>query len=110
MRISRRGSLKASASALVLGTVGRVSLAAQDPLPSWNDGPAKKAILDFLHATIDRMSAKFVPEPERIATLDQDGTLWIEHPMYSQVVYCFDRLHAITPALGLPDTHFGTRT
>jgi phosphoglycolate phosphatase-like HAD superfamily hydrolase len=96
MRISRRGLLKVSASTLVVGAFGRVSLAAKDPLPSWNDGPAKKAILDFVHATTDRMSSKFVPEPERIATFDQDGTLWVEHPMYSQVVYCFDRLHAMS--------------
>lgn len=56
-----------------------------DPLPSWNDGTAKKAILDFFHATTDKSSSKFVPPEQRIATFDQDGTLWVEHPMYSQV-------------------------
>jgi phosphoglycolate phosphatase-like HAD superfamily hydrolase len=95
MRISRRGLLKLSASAVVAGAVGRPSLAASDPLPSWNEGTAKKAILDFVHSTTDRMSSQFVPEPERVATFDQDGTLWVEHPMYAQVSYCFERLHSM---------------
>jgi len=69
-----------------------------DPLPSWNDGPAKRAILDFIHLTTDRSSPKFVPTAQRIATFDQDGTLWVEHPMYSQVVYCFDRTPAVVKA------------
>ena len=64
-------------------------------LPSWNDGPAKQAILDFVRDTTDRASAKFVPPEERIATFDQDGTLWVEHPIYSQVVYCLDRVPAV---------------
>jgi phosphoglycolate phosphatase-like HAD superfamily hydrolase len=98
MRISRRGLLKISASALAASALGPVSVAADDPLPSWNDGPAKKAILDFVRATTDRTSPKFVPEPERIATFDQDGTLWVEHPTYTQVVYCFHRLHAMAKA------------
>jgi phosphoglycolate phosphatase-like HAD superfamily hydrolase len=68
---------------------------AQDPLPSWNDGPAKQAIVDFVHATTDKGSPKFVPPAERIATFDQDGTLWVEHPMYSQVMYCFHRVGAL---------------
>ena len=54
--------------------------AATDPLPSWNDGPAKQAIVDFVKATTDSASPKFVPPEERIATFDQDGTLWVEHP------------------------------
>src|ERR1700751_256567 len=69
-----------------------------DPLPSWDDGPAKKAILDFIHVTTDKSSPKFVPPEQRIATFDQDGTLWVEHPMYSQVVYCFDRVPAVVKA------------
>ena len=55
------------------------------PLPSWNDGPAKRAILDFLRATTDPASKDFVPPEERIAAFDQDGTLWVEHPIYTQV-------------------------
>jgi len=63
-----------------------------DPLPSWNDGPAKQAIVDFVKATTDSASPKFVPPEERIATFDQDGTLWVEHPVYTQVVYCLDHV------------------
>ena len=59
---------------------------AQDPLPSWNDGPAKQAIMDFVRDTTETGGAKFVPAEERIATFDQDGTLWVEHPMYTQVL------------------------
>jgi phosphoglycolate phosphatase-like HAD superfamily hydrolase len=72
------------------------------PLASWNDGPAKQAILDFVRATTDQASAKFVPPEERIACFDQDGTLWVEHPIYTQVVYCLDRVPAVVeqkPAL-----------
>jgi phosphoglycolate phosphatase-like HAD superfamily hydrolase len=71
------------------------ALAQIDPLPSWSDGPAKQSILDFVHATTDRTGAKFVPPEERIATFDQDGTLWVAHPMYTQVVYCMGRIPAV---------------
>jgi hypothetical protein len=64
-------------------------------LASWNDGPAKQVILDFVRATTDQASQKFVPPEDRIATFDQDGTLWVEHPIYSQVVYCLDRVPAV---------------
>ena len=64
---------------------------AQDPLPSWNDGPAKQAIVEFVRATTDKASPKFVPPEARIATFDQDGTLWVEQPMYAQVMYCLER-------------------
>jgi hypothetical protein len=65
------------------------------PLASWNDGPAKQAIIDFVRATTDQTSPKFVPVEDRVATFDQDGTLWVEHPMYTQVVYCLDRVPAV---------------
>jgi phosphoglycolate phosphatase-like HAD superfamily hydrolase len=68
---------------------------AADALPSWNDGPAKQAILEFVRATADRSNPKFVPPEERIATFDQDGTLWVEHPIYTQIVYCLDRVPAV---------------
>src|SRR6185295_18225025 len=55
-----------------------------DPLPSWNDGPAKKAIVEFVQTTTTQGSSKFVPPAERVATFDEDGTMWVEHPMYSQ--------------------------
>jgi phosphoglycolate phosphatase-like HAD superfamily hydrolase len=65
------------------------------PLASWNDGPAKQAILDFIRATTDPSSKDFVPPADRIATFDQDGTLWVEHPIYTQVVYCLDRVPVV---------------
>jgi phosphoglycolate phosphatase-like HAD superfamily hydrolase len=67
-------------------------------LPSWNEGPAKQAILDFVRATTDPTSPKLVPPEERITTFDQDGTLWVEHPIYSQLVYCFDLVPAVIKA------------
>ena len=67
-------------------------------LPSWNDGPAKQAIVDFVKATTNPSSPNFVPPEARIATFDQDGTLWVEHPLYSQVVYCLDRVPALVKA------------
>ena len=57
-------------------------------------GPARRAILDFVRATTDRASPKFFPVEDRIATFDQDGTLWVEHAIYTQVVYCLDRVPA----------------
>jgi len=69
-----------------------------DPLPSWNDGPAKQAILQFVKTTTDSSGPHFVPPEERIATFDQDGTLWVEQPMYTQVVYCFDRVPVVVKA------------
>ena len=95
MEFTRRDLFKGSAAAMVTGVIGRGASAADNPLPSWNDAEAKKAILDFVQATTERTSPKFVPEPERIATFDQDGTLWVEQPIYSQVVYCFNRVPAV---------------
>jgi phosphoglycolate phosphatase-like HAD superfamily hydrolase len=71
---------------------------AEDPLPSWNDGAAKKGIVEFVQATTTQGSPKFVLPAERIATFDQDGTLWVEHPMYSQIVYCLERVPAVVKA------------
>jgi phosphoglycolate phosphatase-like HAD superfamily hydrolase len=90
-------------TAIVLGAaaslgIARPASAANDPLPSWNDGPAKQAILKFVHATTDPSSAQFVPAAERVATFDQDGTLWVEHPIYTQLVYCFDRVPGLAKA------------
>ena len=69
-----------------------------DPLPSWNDGASKQAIVAFVKDTTDQGSAKFVPPEERVATFDQDGTLWVEHPMYTQVMYCLERVRAVVNA------------
>jgi phosphoglycolate phosphatase-like HAD superfamily hydrolase len=88
---------------LLLAFVFAAALGAQapaqtDPLPAWNDGPAKQAIVKFVHATTDQSSPQFVPPDARIATFDQDGTLWVEHPVYTQVVYCLDRVPAVVKA------------
>jgi len=68
-----------------------------DPLPSWNDGAAKKTIIAFVKETTEQGNPKFVPVEERIATFDQDGTLWVEQPIYSQVFFAIDRLKALAP-------------
>src|SRR5205814_5814539 len=64
-------------------------------LPSWNDGPAKQAVVEFVRATADQASPKFVAPENRVATFDQDGTLWVEQPMYTQVVFCLERVPAV---------------
>jgi phosphoglycolate phosphatase-like HAD superfamily hydrolase len=79
----------------IFASSAQAQTASVTPLASWNDGPAKQAVVDFVRATTDRSSPKFVPPEERIATFDQDGTLWVEHPIYSQVVYCLDRVPAV---------------
>ena len=109
--VSRRASLSTLATLPALSGLGLTAAQAQlpagpppqgplpaDPLASWNDGPAKQAILDFVRATTDPASPKLVPPEERIATFDQDGTLWVEHPVYSQLIYCFDRVPAVVKA------------
>jgi phosphoglycolate phosphatase-like HAD superfamily hydrolase len=92
--ISGLALLPAAAGTLV-ATAAQAQIAPGAPLASWNDGPAKQAILDFVRDTTDRGSAKFVSPEDRIAAFDQDGTLWVEHPLYSQVVYCLDRVPAV---------------
>ena len=69
-----------------------------DPLASWNDGAAKQAIVEFVRATTTQGDPGFVPPEERIATFDQDGTLWVEKPLYTQVLYCLDRVPALVKA------------
>jgi len=71
---------------------------AQDQLPSWNDGPAKQAILEFVKTTTTQGGPQFVPPEARIAAFDQDGTLWVEHPMYTQVMYCLERVPDLVKA------------
>ena len=69
-----------------------------DLLPSWNDGAPKQAILNLVRNTTDAASTSYVLPEDRIATFDQDGTLWVEHPMYTQVVYCLERVPALVAA------------
>ncbi|MBN8448275.1 MAG: haloacid dehalogenase-like hydrolase [Candidatus Accumulibacter sp.] len=94
-------SLLTLARTFALGALLTLGLPAQaqtDPLPSWNDGPAKQAIVTFVKDTTTQGSPKFVPPAERIATFDQDGTLWVEHPMYSQVIYILESVPALVKA------------
>jgi phosphoglycolate phosphatase-like HAD superfamily hydrolase len=86
-------------SVLVLVTLAfaaQVALAA-DPLPSWNEGPAKKAIVEFVAKVTKAGSADFVRPEERIATFDNDGTLWAEQPMYFQLLFALDRVKELAP-------------
>src|SRR6185312_3327795 len=68
-----------------------------DPLPSWNDGAVKKSITDFVARVTKPGGPDFVPVPERIATFDNDGTLWCEQPIYFQLAFAFDRVKALAP-------------
>jgi phosphoserine phosphatase len=70
---------------------------AADPLPSWNDGPAKQSIIDFVTKVTTPGSPDFVPVPERIATFDNDGTLWCEQPLPVQAFFAFDRVKTLAP-------------
>jgi hypothetical protein len=86
----------------VLATVAALLLAApaqaqSDPLPSWNDTAPKAAIVAFVDKVTKAGSPDFVPEPERIAVFDNDGTLWVEHPMYTQLAFALDRVKALAP-------------
>lgn len=99
MKTTRSRSFLARILALgLLGAPGAHALAQGDSLPSWNDGPAKKAIVTFVKETTDAAGPRFVPASERIATFDQDGTLWVSHPVYAQLVYCLDRVPAVVKA------------
>ncbi len=73
------------------------SAAADDSLASWNDGPTKQAILEFVKATTTEGSPAYVAPADRIATFDQDGTLWVEHPLYTQAMFALDRIHEMAP-------------
>lgn len=71
--------------------------AADDPLASWNAGAAKTAIVDFVTAVTTDGGPEFVPIEERIAVFDNDGTLWVEQPMYTQLAFALDRVKALAP-------------
>ncbi len=83
--------------ALLAAAVSAQSQQTTDPLPSWNDGPAKQAIIDFVKAVTGKASSTYVPPGNRIATFDQDGTLWVSHPIYSQAVFALDRVGRLAP-------------
>src|SRR3954464_8110674 len=77
--------------------LGMLPLRAAEPLPSWNEGPTKQSILDFVAKVTKEGGPDFVPVPQRIATFDNDGTLWCEQPMYVQLAFALDRAKALAP-------------
>ncbi|MDX1555881.1 MAG: hypothetical protein R3212_07645, partial [Xanthomonadales bacterium] len=81
--------------AAALVAAAQAPVLAHDPLPSWNDGESKSRIIQFVNAVTDPDRPDFVPEPERIATFDNDGNLWSEQPMYFQLLFAMDRIRAM---------------
>jgi phosphoglycolate phosphatase-like HAD superfamily hydrolase len=94
--ISRRVLFATLATILVFWS-GVPASAQTDPLPSWNNGAAKQAIVDFVAATTTEGGADFVAPSDRIATFDQDGTTWVSHPLYGQALFALDRVAAMAP-------------
>ncbi|NOQ15784.1 MAG: haloacid dehalogenase-like hydrolase [Methyloprofundus sp.] len=76
---------------------GCAALQKQDPLPSWNKGAAKTNIIEFVESVTDKASADYVQPSERIATFDNDGTLWSERPVYFQLLFAIDRVKQLAP-------------
>lgn len=91
-------SIRSTLSLLAFVVASHTTVAqAQDPLPSWNDGAAKSAITRFVAKVTTAGSPEFVPAPERIATFDNDGTLWCEQPLYAQLFFALDRVKVLAP-------------
>jgi len=88
-------------SILVIALTAHLALSASakaaDPLPSWAHGPSKSAIVQFVQAVTDKRSQDYVPPDERIATFDNDGTLWVEYPIYTQFLFASDRVKELAP-------------
>jgi phosphoglycolate phosphatase-like HAD superfamily hydrolase len=94
----RTGTKLSALSFVVAALVFTAALVrAQDPLPSWNDGATKKAITAFVNDVTREGSPNYVTPEERIATFDNDGTLWAEQPMYFQFLFALDRVKALAP-------------
>ncbi len=93
----KRRLLKSTIAAVVLMALNAGFAYAANVLPSWYDGPAKKAIVEFVGKVTRQGSPDFVPPTERIATFDNDGTLWAEQPMYFQMLFALDRVKALAP-------------
>ena len=96
MKTRNKQNLLAAALACVLAFTAAAARAA-DPLPSWNNGQAKKSIIAFVELVTKPSSPDFVPVPERIATFDNDGTLWCEQPLPVQLYFTLDRVKALAP-------------
>src|SRR5436190_19001712 len=82
---------------LAIAIAGLTTAYPQDPLPSWNDGKAKQSIIEFVEKVTKEGSPDFVPPETRVATFDNDGTLWCEQPMYFQFLFAIDRVKALAP-------------
>src|SRR5690349_17776373 len=89
---SRRSILLGAAAIVAAARYSSTGYAQEQPLASWNDGAAKRAIFEFVRA----ISSQVAPE-DRIATFDQDGTLWVEHPVYTQAMFALERLETLAP-------------
>jgi phosphoglycolate phosphatase-like HAD superfamily hydrolase len=97
MRISRLLQVLSLLAILQIALMPSLATAADDPLPSWNEGPVKKTITDYVSGVTTEGSPDFVPPAERIAVFDNDGTLWAEQPIYFQVQFALDRVKALAP-------------
>jgi phosphoglycolate phosphatase-like HAD superfamily hydrolase len=93
----RTGRVGACVAALALVVASWAARAADDPLSSWNDGAARQAIVGFVEAVTTEGGADYVASADRIATFDNDGTLWVEHPLYTQAMFALDRVAALAP-------------
>jgi phosphoglycolate phosphatase-like HAD superfamily hydrolase len=90
-------TIRFAATILAIAVGGLSAVQAQDPLPSWNEGQAKSAIIEFVEKTTTAGSPDFVPPEDRIATFDNDGTLWVEQPLYTQLAFALDRIKTLAP-------------
>jgi len=95
MKIKRL--IKVTMMALSLLAIASGNVLAKDQLPSWNEGAAKTAIVEFVAAVTNQNGPDYVEPAERIATFDNDGTLWLEYPMYTQVLFAFERVKELAP-------------
>ncbi len=96
--LTRRRWLAALGAALTLAACAPMpGVPGADPLPSWNEGPAKQRIVDFVKAVGTPGGKDYVAPAERIVVFDNDGTLWLEYPMYTQVLFVLDRIKALAP-------------
>ena len=95
--IRKRAILTVLAMVFALGFISLAKAETADPFPSWNDGKAKQSIINFVTTVTNQGSPDFVPVGERIATFDNDGTLWVEQPMYSQLLFAIDRIKVLAP-------------
>ena len=101
--ITRRVLFTAAATLPILSgsalLISKQAQAQSEPLPSWNEGASKRAIVDFVRRVTLQGGPDFVPPAERIAVFDNDGTLWCEHPMYVQMAFVLDRVKVLAPRI-----------